>query len=105
MSLLKRSVKTVLGRMGYQLTRKPLPPPAASPQPAEDVIAPFCRLPLDRVAAERPRHTDGMLGLPPCGQRLRIEEGIEHLRWRRDDDQVGRELEHATLCTFHGVHR
>jgi hypothetical protein len=34
-----------------------------------------------------------MLRLPPDRERLRIEEGLEYLRGRRDDDEIGGEFE------------
>src|SRR5687768_11497743 len=49
-----------------------------APEPPEHVVTPLGRIPFDGVAAERPWHAERPPHLPPRGQRLMIEERVEH---------------------------
>src|SRR5262249_46304336 len=53
----------------------------------EEIVGVDGRRPLDRVDSHRPRRRHRARGLPPRGQRLRIEERGEHARRRRADEK------------------
>jgi hypothetical protein len=71
-----------------------------STQTTENFVTPFRWFPFDGIAAQWTRYADGLLGLPPRSQRSCVEERVQHLGRRRHDNEVSRELEHASLCTF-----
>src|SRR5262245_40171229 len=59
-------------------------------QPAEHFIAPFSRLPLDGVHAERTRNAQRAFDVPPHRQCVVIEEGVQHrCGWCVDGETVG----------------
>ena len=72
---------------------------------AQNLVTPFGWFPFDRVATERPRHADRLLGVPPRRQRLCVEEGFQYFARRRRNHEVGGEFEHASLCPFDVLNR
>src|SRR5688572_11231982 len=60
----------------------------------EDFVLPLGGFPFDGVDAERTRHAQRALHAPPCGERVGIEERVEHSRGRCLDGQAVIELFH-----------